>query len=187
MAKMRLVCVAALLLTILCVDLPGSAAPASADVWATTGPFGAQIRSLLVSPTFSADQLVVAGTWKAGVFRSSNQGQTWASGGLLDRTIYALAAAPNFAASQVMFAGAADGFFWSANKGRSWSAANSGLGIHTWIQAIAAAPTFAADNTVFVGTFAGGVFKSTNGGVAWNLSSNGLTSLSVQALAASPN
>jgi len=54
------------------------------------------------------------------------------------------------------------------------------------INAVAVSPDFVADSTILAGTNAG-IFKSTDGGISWNSSSNGLESPGTYALAFSPD
>ncbi len=80
------------------------------------------VTSLVVSPNFSQDGVLLAGTMQDGIFRSTNRGANWSGWnfGLFDPNINALAVSPNFANDQTLYAGSQCGVFCSINAGRSW-------------------------------------------------------------------
>ncbi|NTU66137.1 MAG: hypothetical protein HGB05_22705, partial [Chloroflexi bacterium] len=108
--------------------------------WALDYPGQAR---LLFSPTFAHDQLILASSsGRAGLFRSTDGGQTWAmidQAGLANKAIFALALAPDTASNPSAFLGTSSGFYRSFNRGESWYPDNDGLPRLT-ISRIAIAP-----------------------------------------------
>ena len=80
------------------------------------------ITSLVVSPNFAADGVVLTGTMQDGVFRSTNRGASWAGWnfGLFEPNINALSISPDFKDDQTILAGSQSGVFRSRNAGQSW-------------------------------------------------------------------
>lgn len=139
---------------------------------AASGPRN-QIRALVYSPNYPAENLVLAGTgggWPAdidGIYRSADGGANWTQvdNQLKGKYIISLAAAPTTGQNWVVFAGVyGDGVWRSTGGGNSW--AQVGLaGERVW--AVAVSPNYASDQTVFVATDGGGLWRSTNGGSTW--------------------
>gem|GEM_PF-3498406 len=141
------------------------------------------VQALAISPSYSTDGIILAGTRDAGVFRSADGGGSWAAAtGLTNLNVRALAVSPSFLSDRTAFAATADGIFRSTTWGGSWSQASTGL-TNRDVRSLAVSPTFATDRTVWAGT-AAGLFRSTDGGQTWTAS--GLTGRIVQALAVSP-
>mgnify|MGYP000343349069 CR=1 FL=1 len=136
------------------------------------------VHDFAFSPTFAADQTVFAATW-AGLFRSTDSGQTWNIITGTGQWLGSVAVAPDFAASGHLMAG--DGYFGStvsvsADGGQSWTA-------HQGVAAgsdIAYSPGFATDGIAF--TAGNGVHLTTNRGISWTQILTG----GVSALAVSP-
>ncbi len=86
---------------------------------------------LLFSPTFVHDQLILASSsGRAGLFRSTDGGQTWAlidQAGLANKSIFALALAPDTTSNPNAFLGTSSGFYRSVTHGESWYPNNNGL------------------------------------------------------------
>ena len=87
--------------------------------------------SLVFSPTFAHDRLIItSSSGRAGLFRSTDAGQTWAlidQAGLANKSIYALALAPDTAANPYAFFGASSGLYRSLDHGEHWSSNNDSL------------------------------------------------------------
>jgi photosystem II stability/assembly factor-like uncharacterized protein len=80
------------------------------------------VSTLVISPNFGQDGLLLAGTLQDGISRSVNGGTLWSGWnfGLLDPSIYALYFSPDFAVDKTIYAGTETGIFCSLNSGRSW-------------------------------------------------------------------
>ena len=146
---------------------------ARGDFWMhAEGPFGGLIQALAVDSTGT----VLAGTLNAGVFRSTDHGQTWApaSAGLGALSVSALAVYRD----GKWLAGVSGGaqLYRSSNQGTSWTAANTGLGLTT-VDALVCAGT----STFACGYY--GVHTSTDGGTSWTNISNALSTLRVRDVA----
>ena len=118
---------------------------------------------------------VIAGT-DAGVFKSSNGGQSWAAAnGGLDGApsivVNALAIGPGSPA--VVYAGTSGGVFKTTNGAASWTSINAGL---SGLAARVITVDPSAPATVYIGVDDNvnyldyGVFKSTDGGATWTKS-----------------
>jgi len=128
------------------------------------------VTSLAVSPDFSDDGTVLAGTMEDGVFRSSDRGGRWAAWnfGLLDMNILSLAISPGFARDETLFAGTVSGIFRSTNGGRAWREVSFPSEAAP-VSCLVLSPAFANDGLAFAGTEAQGLFRSTDRGVTWEL------------------
>ena len=164
--------------------LGNSSVFAGTDVWTTNGPYGGEIRSLVISPNFPIDNTVFAGSNK-GIFKSINGGSSWTAV-LASNYIYSLAVSPSFAIDNTIFVGTNGGIYKSTNGGSSWSAAITNfIGIR--IKSLAISPNYTSDNTIFAGTDGSGVYKSTDGGANWTQINTGLTDTNVRSVALSPS
>jgi hypothetical protein len=111
----------------------------------------------------------------AGVFLSTNNGDSWAYAGLggdiaslaiISSNVYATIWGSNISGSYI-----------STNDGASWTAMNSPFVRFSSMAEIG--------NNVFAGTYGKGVFLSTNDGASWTAVNSGLTDTLVSALAVS--
>jgi photosystem II stability/assembly factor-like uncharacterized protein len=158
------------------------------DQWRSIGPASAGVHALAVSPDYSADQTVYAGSINEGVYRSSDGGTSWVSvpDGIGFQYISALAISPGFATDHTIFAGTYTGVFRSSSRGNSWSKVNDGI-TNSTINSLAVTAGAPGNQTLFAGTN-GGVFKSINSGAAWFTASNGIPtgSMDIRVLVLSP-
>ena len=177
-----------LVVAFLFVGLSGIAR-AGINQWTTNGPYGGLIHALAVSPNYTNDHTIFAGS-PGGVFKSTNGGASWTAvnTGITGNGLYsnALAVSPNYATDQTVYASGGGGVYKSTDGGTSWTAVNTGIS-NLAIYALAVSPNYATDNTVYAGSYGGGVFKSTNGGASWTAVNTGITSTVINALAISPN
>jgi photosystem II stability/assembly factor-like uncharacterized protein len=146
---------------------------AQGDFWMQAyGPFGGLVQALAVD----SGGTILAGAWKAGVFRSTDEGQFWspASSGLGDLRISALASHP----SGTWFAAVwgSSHLYRSTNLGISWSPSNNGLGL-TLVAALAC-----SDTSIFSGGYYG-VYVSDDTGQSWTNISGALSGVQVTSLA----
>jgi hypothetical protein len=116
--------------------------------------------SLVVSPNFSQDDTLFAGTAEDGVFISTDGGRSWAAWnfGLLDANILCLAISPDFARDETLYAGATTGLFVSTNGGRAWREVELPADMAA-VLSLAVSPGFAGDHTAFAGTEENGLFR----------------------------
>ncbi|MEJ5310622.1 MAG: hypothetical protein WHX52_12690 [Anaerolineae bacterium] len=126
------------------------------------------VSTLVISPDFGRDGVLLAGTMEDGVFRSGNRGYNWAAWnfGLLDLSIFTLAISPDFAADETLFAGVESGIFRSTNGGRAWREITLPVGYEP-VLSLALSPAYAQDGTLFAGTESQGVLRSTDRGATW--------------------
>jgi photosystem II stability/assembly factor-like uncharacterized protein len=161
--------------------------PTGYNVWTqcSQGMWGGSISALALSPDYTTDRIVFAGTWGGGVFKSTNGGASWnaVNTGLTNLKVETLALSPGYATDHTLFAGTwGGGVFRSTDGGASWSA----TALTNWsIDTMALSPAYVSDRTIFAGVL-GGVFKSTDGGASWSLMNTGLANLHVNALVLSP-
>jgi len=134
--------------------------------WELVGINGQIVHSVALSPGFASDGIVFAGVSEAGVYKSTDFGNTWTAvgNGLGDATVNTLVLSPNFTSDGILYAGTkSQGLFKSTDGGISWSyLALQG----TFLLSSAISPDFASDGTLFLGTWEG-VMRSTDWGATW--------------------
>ncbi len=179
-AILSLICVSATLLLFLIQP-----ALAGANTWTTAGPYGGGVYSLGVSPDFSSDHTLFAGTGNGRVFKSMSGGAVWtdASSGISLGIIGSILVSPAYAIDHTVFVVGNNGVYRSTNGGLDWTRLYVSLS-PVWSGAFS--PTYFTDHTLFLGSD-DGVFKSTDGGATWTQANIGLTSLTVQCLVCSPD
>ena len=152
---------------------------AGLNAWTTNGPAVPFIQAVAVDPT--DPDIVYAGTFEGGVFKSTNMGTTWTAmnTGLTNpRDIDSLAIDPTN--STTLYAGGNLGVFKSMNMGTTWAQVNG-------FSAESLAIALTNPDTVYAGTLGGeGVFKTTNAGATWTAMNTGLTNLIVRSFAMDP-
>jgi len=150
----------------------GSPAFAQTDFWQqTNGPDGGSILAFAIN----SNGHIFAGTDGAGMFRSTNNGESWdeINFGLTSTKIHVYSLVIN--SNGHIFAGTPGGVFRSMDNGANWSA--TGL-TNTYVSVLA----INSNGDIFAGTF-GGVYRSTDNGDSWSLINTGLTNTIVGALA----
>lgn len=138
------------------------------------GPDGGSIVCLAIYP--ANPQIMYAGTWGAGVFRSTDGGATWVgvNTGLNNLQINALAVDPNN--SNIVYAGPyREKLYKTTNGGQSWSLTATGIQDQAIVYSIAIDPT--NSNRVYIATrgisnnnnrpWKGVIYRTTNGGASW--------------------
>jgi len=153
--------------------------------WVAAGtPTLVGVRALAIDPT--APDTLYAGTF-GGLFKSTDAGDTWGAVALDANPwqVYTLALDPSRPETLYVQTFGCGGIFCvfgplfkSTDGGATWKATGS-TGIA--FVALAIDPT----GTVYGATY-GGVFKSTDGGATWTGANQGLTNVSVSALAIDP-
>ncbi len=150
------------------------ASPASAglNTWTTGGPPGRPIRDLVVDP--AGGTTAYAGT-DTGVYRTTNGGATWTavSGGLTLLDIKALAISP---VPGSLYCGTNGRGVFKFDGNANWTPFNSGLPVNVAIQALA------THGSTVVAATSSSIYRSTDDGLTWNLStpSNGTTHIVIQ-------
>ncbi len=120
----------------------------------------------------------------SGLQRSSDAGNSWQTT-LVGSPITALSLSQDRLGEQIGLAGTeTDGIFRSPDGGTTWMTANAGL-LDLETIALTCSPSFAMDNTGFAGT-ASGLYRTRNGGKAWNSLPLPAPQPAVQCLALAP-
>jgi photosystem II stability/assembly factor-like uncharacterized protein len=129
---------------------------------------GSRVFSIVCSPRFVDDGLVLVGTEQDGILRSTDRGRTWTSAnpGLLDLTVLELARSPAFEVDHVVFAATASGLFRSTNAGRTWRGLDTVPG-EPAVQCVVVSPGYATEPIVLAGTESDGLLRSSDGGATW--------------------
>ena len=127
-----------------------------------------RVRAIAISPT---NGYIFAGTYEEGLFRSTDNGGSWTNINIVDslmiRSIVITSLGEIYLGTILRFVNDRDaGVYYSSNNGNTWVQRNNGLGT-LYIQALA----LGSDGTLYAGTPANGIFRSTDGGNNWSLSS----------------
>jgi photosystem II stability/assembly factor-like uncharacterized protein len=142
---------------------------------------GLTVTEIVVHPADPATAW--AATAGAGVFRTTDGGETWesASNGLWDM-VMDIAISPQD--PQVLFAATAgQGVFKSEDGGSSWRPGSAGMDPNEQIGSIVIDPV--RPHVLYAGSWRSGVFLSEDDGATWRLIIDGLRTRSVRALAIS--
>ncbi|MCC6178420.1 MAG: hypothetical protein IT305_24205 [Chloroflexi bacterium] len=129
---------------------------------------GGPIHAVALSPRFSDDGLLFAGTAEDGILRSDDRGETWsgANAGVVDLAVLALALSPTFPRDRIGFAGTGSSLLRTRNGGQSWREVELGVD-EAAIQTIALSPRFSDDRIALAGTESHGLLRSGDGGTTW--------------------
>ena len=130
--------------------------------WIDVGLANTEVYALAIDP--SNPNILYAGTFGAGVFKSTDGGAHWTTlnTGLTDTRVSSLAIDPSN--PNILYAGTPGvGVFKSTDGGGHWI--DVGLA-NTEVYALAIDPS--NPNILYAGTFDAGVFKSTDGGGDWD-------------------
>jgi len=131
----------------------------------TPPPF---ITALAVSPGYTDDGIIFAGTMDDGIFRTSNRGANWTAWnfGLFDFHILSLAVSSGFSKDQTVFVGTESGIFKSSNGGLGWKEVKFPLE-YAPVSSLALSPRFSLDHNIMAGTETAGLFSSDDAGKTW--------------------
>jgi photosystem II stability/assembly factor-like uncharacterized protein len=145
------------------------------------------VSTLVVSPNFTHDGTLLAGTLEDGVFRSADRGSHWSpwNFGLLDLNVLSMAISPDFAHDEALFVGSGSGIFRSTNGGRAWREVNFPTDFAP-VLSLAPSPDYAHDGTLFAGTESCGLFYSGDRGHTWTRLGKGAVTEAVNAVILSP-
>lgn len=142
----------------------------------TNGPYGGEIRSLYAAPK----GVLLAGTWGAGIFRSTNRGNTWTpvNTGLAYEPGEGFAYVEVFAQKgETLYVGTQNGLYASTDGGNRWHPV-SNFRKHGSISGIVV-----IGDRIYVGTLNTGVWYSDDDGGSWLQVNDGFGPKSVRELA----
>jgi len=148
----------------------------TAQTDATGSPFGQQAASIQALTAFGKD-LVYAGSFGHGIFRSEDRGATWTKSGegVTDPFILCMTTTQDGTVYAGTFRG---GVFRSRDQGKTWQAVNEGFKLHE-IKAL-----LATGDSLYAGTANGAYRLDPNGG-RWSVVTSGLDDILVHTLAKS--
>jgi len=149
-----------------------------------------------ISVCASNPNIVYCGGLDSGVYKSIDGGFSWAqvNNGITYFKVQAIAVAPSN--PNIVYAGtdqngaANSGVYVTTNGGVSWTLSITGITDVKAIQGIAVSPT--NPNTAYITVFDGinaaiaGIYKTTDGGTSWAVSSTGITNLNILSIAINP-
>ncbi|MDP2725918.1 MAG: hypothetical protein Q8P59_00100, partial [Dehalococcoidia bacterium] len=151
----------------------GNPALAGEDAWTSTGGPPGLVYAVVLDPLTKG--VLYIGTATAGVFKSTDSGQSWVSmnQGLGTKAVFSLALDP--AHPNTLYAGTNLGVYRSEDGALSWSDASSGILRDPFGSAYVY--TLVVDprqpSTLYAGTLMG-VFKSQDRGLTWQEKNTGL-------------
>lgn len=160
------------------------------DAWWSRGPFGANVKSVAVSPAFATDRTVFIGTTFSGLLRSRDAGLTWEKLAIpvsSSGDVYAVALSPEFATDRTMFAGTSSGVFRSSDAGATWSqSAGVTYTDAGSVMAIKVSPEYRHDGLVLVGSTGSSLYRSVDWGRTFTKITVNSTYDALRSLAFSP-
>ena len=124
--------------------------------------------TLIISPNFARDGLMLAGSMEDGVFSSTDRGVTWQpwNFGLFDLGVLCLAASPHMQNDETFVAGTETGLYRSTNGGRAWR--ESGFPSENAPILSLVYTAYEERTLLFAGTEDNGLFVSCDGGSSWD-------------------
>ena len=149
--------------------------------WQSYPLYGGEMTSIVMSPVET--QTVYVGTRDAGVFKTTDGGQSWqpSRGGLTFFPVRSLRIDPQH--PNVLYAGTDyDGIWKSIDGGRSWTKSSSGLDTGLIVFNIVIDPE--NTNKVYaglaggIGLGIGNIYKSEDGGASWKRKDKGIPRIS---------
>ena len=149
--------------------------PNRSDWVQTNGPYGGEVRALYAAPK----GVLLAGTWGAGIFRSTNRGNTWTpvNTGLGYEPGEGFVYIEVFAQKgEVLYVGTQNGLYASTDGGNRWHPVPN-FRKHESIRGIVV-----IGNRIYVGTLNTGIWYSDDDGGSWQQVNDGFGPKSVRAL-----
>ena len=127
------------------------------------------VSSMTVSPNYTKDGIIFAGTMEDGILRSGDRGTTWQSWnfGLLDLNTLCVAISPGFASDETVIVGTESGIFFSKNSGRAWRETAFPTE-HAPVLSLFATTNSSGESLLLAGTESHGLFVSADYGKSWN-------------------
>lgn len=135
------------------------------NFWQTTNNISG---GLITTVTRVTSDIMVAGSIRGGLFRSTDGGLNWASisAQINNYQVFVVKTSP----SGVVFAGTNHSIYKSTDQGVNWSLSNTGIPNITYVEDI----TFDGSGNIYIAASILGVYKSTNNGSSWFAINNGL-------------
>lgn len=141
------------------VDDSGVYTSLNGFTWARTSLGDKEVYSIVAN-----SNIVYAGTWGKGVFKSTNYGATWDSSGLTGMRVTALAITGNYIFAGTNSSSTPKGIYISTNGGANWTQSSLNNKVIT---------SFAIQGTnIYASTYnqnPSGVYISTNFGATWTI------------------
>jgi photosystem II stability/assembly factor-like uncharacterized protein len=171
---------------LVCALLPGHLA-AGQNSWTTNGPYGGSISAIALDP--SNPNTLYAGTYSAGIFKSTNGGSKWspANAGLANQSVRNIAI--NSGDPRVLYAGTDSGLFKSTDGARSWSDIGVSAGF-IWATAISSSNpgiVFACSGVFVAGNPINNLYRSLDAGKTWAAVTSGLPAGNIGPVALDPS
>lgn len=135
------------------------------NFWQTTNNISG---GLVTTVSKVTSNIMVAGSIRGGLFRSTDGGMNWSSisSKVNNYQVFVVKTSP----AGVVFAGTNRSIYKSTDQGLNWSLSNSGLPSINYVEDI----TFDGTGNVYISASVLGVYKSTNNGNSWFAINNGL-------------
>jgi photosystem II stability/assembly factor-like uncharacterized protein len=123
------------------------------------------VQSLAISPEFSTDGVLYAGTEQGGLFRSDDRGLTWQPAGstLRDACVNAIVLSPRYGEDHVVVMATDSMVYLSRDGGHTWRDQVQAPGA----LCLAITPVFSAQDPVLVGLAENGMLRLTQDLMAW--------------------
>lgn len=144
------------------------------DDWAFDNSAVSRLRlyDVAVSPDFANDrEMFFSGNYF--VAHSTDAGASWTVRDIAGELPKRLTISPNFPSDRALYARTNQRIFRTTNNGANWTQIWVGNNVMV-PEALAISPAVATDQTLFIHTRASGIYKSTNGGAAWQAANTGL-------------
>src|SRR5439155_24131044 len=158
------------LVTILLGILPTANLHAEINKWSRTGPIGGSISISTITVDPKNPNIILAGSFRSGVFRSIDGRETWhaADSGTVPVWVSSLVINPRD--SNIVYAADYDGVFKSIDGGLTWSALETVRLTGCWSVAIDPRnpdTVYAATGYGDIDVLSPGIYKSTDAGKSW--------------------
>jgi photosystem II stability/assembly factor-like uncharacterized protein len=155
-------------------------------IWRSLGPYGIDVSALAVAPT--DPMLLFAASDEGDVYKSDDAGMSWEKVAVLGTAVRTLVFHPTN--SETVYVGTdLFGVQRTVDGGETWTVTSNGLVFDPFVYALAVHPS--DPTAIYAGTFkslgTGGVYKSTDGGLNWQASREGMTDGFVLSVAIDPN
>lgn len=157
-----------IIVLLLIVSIPTPSVKAGINIWTGGGPFGAIVRSMAIDP--STPSTIYAGTGGAGIYKSTDSGNTWTAMGLAPYYVDVIAINPDD--PEVVAAAIADIIQISYDGGLHWAPFYDGLPGN---EILCLTFTPITGETLYAGTEYGGVYKRSGTDLAWSAFNDGLS------------
>ncbi len=155
----------------------------SGHTWEATPFDSLPVVSIALSLRFHQDHTLLLGTL-GGAYLSNDGGSSWNGPWLEEQAVNCALFSPNYVNGHTLFLGTDEGVYISQNHGNSWALAEQS---QDTVYAIVASPDYTTAPILYAATDHNGVWASEDGGATWVSRNEGIASLPLNAVAASPN